>query len=179
MDLFAFDDFYVRRLKEHDRETEDHFTNYFAKLLFAKLRSRVAAQDIDDIIQDVFARVLARLEDLRDSSKLGAFVLGVCNNVLLERFRKESRTESLTEVHERIAGRSDIEAEFFSEEAAASVRLVLSSMRSHDAAMLQAIFLDDQDRGEICRRFGVSAKYLRVRLHRAKEKFRAACRKKK
>ncbi|HYI11850.1 MAG TPA: sigma-70 family RNA polymerase sigma factor [Thermoanaerobaculia bacterium] len=180
MDLFAFDDLYVRRLKEHDRETEDHFDKYFRSLLFVKLRKRLPAQDIDDMTQDVFAGVLARLEELRDSRKLGAFVLGFCNNLLLERYRKESRTEPLNEVHEEtIPGKSNTEAELLNEETAASVRHVLSSMRDRrEADILRAIFLEDEDRDEICRRFDVDAQYLRVLLHRAKKDFKAAYRRK-
>ena len=176
MDLFAFDDLYVRRLKEHDRETEAHFYQYIRPLLFGKVKNSVPAQHIDDVTQDVFLRVLTRLDELRDPHKLGAFVLGFCNRVVLERYRYGSRTEPLDEKHQTIAARSDTEAEFMSEEAAAGVRHVLSRMRKRDAAVLRAIFLDDVDREEICRRFGVTPEYLRVRLHRASRKFKAAYR---
>jgi RNA polymerase sigma-70 factor, ECF subfamily len=179
MDLFAFDDLYVRRLKEHDRETEAHFDRYFRLILFAKLRKRIPPQDVDDVIQEVFARVLPRLGDVRDGRKFGAFVLGFCNRIVLERYRSDSRTEPLTEAHEEIAGTSDSEQEFFKEEAAENVRLVLSRMGNRDRAILQAVFLDDEDREEVRKRFGVSAKYLRVLLHRALEKFRDASRRKK
>jgi RNA polymerase sigma-70 factor, ECF subfamily len=177
MDRFTFDDLYVRRLKEHDRETEAHFGEYFRPLLFAKLCRRLPAQDIDDAINDVFERVLTRLGELRESSKLGAFVLGFCNYVLLERYRSESRTDPLDEVTDTIAGKSDTEAELLTEETAACVREVLSEMRDRrEADLLRAIFLEDRDRDEVCRRLGVDAKYLRVLLHRAKKKFQAAYR---
>jgi hypothetical protein len=71
------------------------------------------------------------------------------------------------------------EAEFFSEEAAAAVRLVLSDMRGRDGSILRAVFLAEDKREEICRRFDVSAEYLGVVLYRAKERFRVAYRKKK
>jgi RNA polymerase sigma-70 factor, ECF subfamily len=174
MDLFAFDDLYVRRLKEHDRETEAHFAQYFRPILFAKLGKSVPAQDIDDVIHEVFVRVLSRLDDVRDGHKFGAFVLGFCNNIVLERYRKNSRTEPLIEVHEQIVDqKSDAERDFFSEEAAAAVRVVLSEMRPRDASILRAV-LADEPRKEICQRLGVSAEYLGVVLHRAKERFKVA-----
>ncbi len=179
MDLYAFDDLYVRRLKEHDRVTEDHFYRYFRPLLFAKLRNRIPAEDIDDVIQEVFVRVLPRLDDVRDGRKFGAFVLGFCSNIVLERYRKTSRTEPLTEVHEQIVDKkSTAEEEFFSEEASAAVRHVLHAMRPRDASILRAV-LADEPRKDICRRLGVSSEYLGVVLHRAKERFRALFRKKK
>ena len=38
--------------------------------------------------------------------------------------------------------------------------------------MLKAVFLDERDRDEVCREFGVDRDYLRVLLHRAKQEFK-------
>lgn len=179
MDLFAFDDLYVRRLKEHDRETEAHFNQYFRPILFAKLSTSIPAQDIDDVVQEVFTRVLTRLDEVRDGHRFGAFVLGFCNNIIREGYRRSSRTEPLTEEHQQIAAKSNAEAEFFSQEAAAAVREVLGEMRERDADILRALFLAEEEREEICQRLGVSAEYLGVVLHRAKQRFLALFRKKK
>jgi RNA polymerase sigma-70 factor (ECF subfamily) len=180
MDRFPFDDLYLRRLKEHDRETEDHFSRYCRELLYVKLCRKVPPQEIDDLIQIVFLRVLTRLDEVRDGCKLGAFVPGVCNYVLHEYYRKDLRTEPLDETHKNIPGKQDIEAEFLNEETAAAVREVLRKMRNRrEADILRAIFLQDRDRDDVCRRFGVDDKYLRVLLHRAKKKFKAAYRPKR
>ena len=179
MDLFAFDDLYVRRLKEHDRETEAHFNEYFRSLLFGKLRKRLSdTHAIDDVTQETFRRVVARLEDLRDGHKLGAFVVGVCNHVLMEWYRSEPRAEALDDAHETIAAASDIEAEYLSQETSERVRRVLGRLSERDSGILRAVFLQDEDREEICRRYGVDAQYLRVLLHRAKEQFKAMYRRK-
>ena len=37
----SFDSEYVRRLKEGDHATEQHFTSYFGELLLIKLRARM------------------------------------------------------------------------------------------------------------------------------------------
>jgi RNA polymerase sigma factor (sigma-70 family) len=180
MDRFTFDDLYVRRLKEHDRETEDHFAKYFGSVLLAKLHGRIPPQEIGDFIHDVLVRVLSKIGDLREDVKLGAFVLGFCENRLLEWYRQKSWTESLEERHLTIRGKVDLEEELLRKEAAAVVRQILSDMGDgRDAEILRAIFLHDVDRDEVCRRFDVSAKNLSVILHRAKEKFRAAFRKNK
>lgn len=179
MDRFTFDDLYVRRLKEHDRDTGDHFVEYFSPLLLAKLRGRLPAQDVDDVRQDVLLLALKKLGDLRESCKLPAFVLGICDNILREQYRKVSRTEPLDEWHELIVGNWNIEKDFLRKEAAAAVRQILSEMRKpREVEILRAIYLDDEDREEVCRRYNVSAKNLRVLLHRAKKKFEAAFRRK-
>ena len=179
MDRFAFDDLYVRRLKEHDPEVEAHFDKYFRGVLLAKLYTRLPAQDIEDAIQDVLWRALTRLDELRESCKLGAFVLGICKYVLLERYHPKERTEPLEDRHLRIRGKLDIEVEFLRKEAIETVRQILSEMRdSREVKILRAVFLDDRDRAEVAREFNLSAENFRVVLHRAIQKFKAALRRK-
>jgi RNA polymerase sigma-70 factor (ECF subfamily) len=174
MDLFSFDDDYVRRLRDGDRETAAHFYSYFRDLLYAKLRRRLRSMHaIEEVRQEVFLRTLERLDQIADGRKLGAFVNSTCNHVLLEYYRQESRAVSLDEQPER-ADTTDLEAGYDSAHNTARVRAVLDAMGDRDAAILRALFIDDVDKDEICERFGIDREYLRVLLHRAKGKFRAA-----
>src|SRR6185436_6486057 len=95
MERFPFDDEYVRRLREGDRETWQHFEAYFRDLLLIKLRRKLhSRQAIDDVRQEVFKRVLMKLAGLEDGRKLGAFVNSVCNLVLMEWYRDASRSSA-------------------------------------------------------------------------------------
>jgi len=47
-------------------------------------------------------------------------------------------------------------------------------MKPRDRDLLHAIFLEEKGKDEICRDFGVDREYLRVLLHRAKERFRSS-----
>lgn len=178
MELYAFDDDYVARLRAGDRFTEEHFLRYFNELLLIKLRGRLRTlQAIDDVRQEVFLRVFRTLrssEGVRDGRKLGAFVNSVCNNVVLESFRANGRTEALGEEHEEVPDDAeDIEQALLNGETRAHVRVVLSRLARKEQELLRALFLDERDKDEICREFHVDRNYLRVLLHRAKEKFRA------
>jgi RNA polymerase sigma-70 factor (ECF subfamily) len=46
-----------------------------------------------------------------------------------------------------------------------------------DRDLLTAIFLDERDKDEVCREFGVDRDYLRVLVYRAKSHFRQKCHK--
>ena len=173
MELFVFDDDYVRRLREGDGETAAHFHAYFRDLLLLKLRRRLRSLDaIDEVRQEVFTRCLQHLDSLKDARKLGAFVNSICNRVLMEYYRAEGRTEALDEQAE-IADPSDVGAAYDSARSSARVRRVLQDLPDRDAQLLRAVFLEEGDKEEVCRRFGVDRAYLRVLLHRAKDKFRA------
>jgi RNA polymerase sigma-70 factor (ECF subfamily) len=173
MELFVFDDDYVRRLREGDGETAAHFHAYFRDLLLLKLRRRLRSIDaIDEVRQEVFTRCLQHLDSLKDARKLGAFVNSICNRVLMEYYRAEGRTEALDDQAE-IADPSDVGAAYDSARSSARVRRVLQDLPDRDAQLLRAVFLEEGDKEEVCRRFGVDRAYLRVLLHRAKDKFRA------
>ena len=178
MELYSFDDEYLRRLREGDRWTEEHFLSYFQQLLLIKLRGRVrSAQAIDDIRQEVFLRVFRVLrspDGVRDGRKLGAFVNSVCNNVLFESFRANGRTEALADDYAEVADpASGVDEALLTGETRERVRRVLDKLQEKDAGILRAVFLEERDKDEICRAFHVDRNYLRVVLHRAKEKFRS------
>lgn len=176
--LHDFTDDYVQRLRDGDPWTEEHFVRYFNELLLIKLRNRLRSiEAVDDVRQEVFVRVMRTLraaDGLRDGRKLGAFVNSVCNNVLLETYRAGKRTEQLddaqyAEVPDRATA---VDQALMTGETRARVRRVLDQLQPRDAKILRALFLEDRDKDEICRSFGVDRNYLRVLLHRAKEKFR-------
>jgi RNA polymerase sigma-70 factor, ECF subfamily len=178
VDLYAFDEDYVRRLREGDRWTEEHFLSYFRQLFLIKLRGRVRSmQAVDDIQQEVFVRVFRSLRSpggLRDGRKLGAFVNSVCNNVLFESFRAGGRTEALADDYADAADPEvSVEETLVTAETKERVRRVLDRLPPRDAAILRAVFLEEREKDEICRAFHVDRDYLRVVLHRAKEKFRS------
>jgi RNA polymerase sigma-70 factor (ECF subfamily) len=52
------------------------------------------------------------------------------------------------------------------------VREILLDLEPRDRSLLKAVFLDERDRDEVCREFGVDRDYLRVLLHRAKQEFK-------
>src|ERR1700686_418177 len=176
MELFTFDDDYVRRLRVSDRWTEEHFLSYFQQLLLIKLRRRLPSQDaINDVRQTVFARVYQKLRapdgGIRDGRKFGAYVNSVCNHVLLEYYRNGKRTEPLTDEHLEIDTLEDVVKTLVSAEEAKQVRLVIAGMPKRDGFILQALFIDQRTSDDICRELGVDRGYLRVLLHRAKKKF--------
>jgi len=178
LQLHSFDAGYVESLCEGNRQTQEHFVGYFSALLRVKLRSRLQSRHaIDDVCQETFARVFAVLRKeggLKNPERLGAFVNSVCNNVLFETYRSWGRVESL-DVEERpepAATGPDALAIVSSRQISDKVREILLAMGPRDRSLLKAVFLEQRDRDEVCREFGVDREYLRVLLHRAKQEFK-------
>ena len=53
------------------------------------------------------------------------------------------------------------------------VRKILSGLPARDRELLRAVLLEENDKDMLCREIGVDRNYLRVLLHRAKNKFKA------
>jgi RNA polymerase sigma-70 factor, ECF subfamily len=177
VDFFVFDKGYVERLRAGDRSTEDHFVTYFEQLLRIKLRARTLTSDkVEDLRQETFIRVIAAVRregGVRQPERFGAFVNSICNNVLLEHYRSSAKNQPLDEVHFEIPDKVlDLEGMLVTKESSERVRQVLNDMPQKDRDLLRALFFLDMEKDDICREFGVDRNYLRVLVHRAKDKFR-------
>ena len=178
MQLQSFDGSYVERLQAGDFRTQEHFVAYFSELIQLKLRSRLnSPQAIEDVRQETFTRVFTALRDgkIRQPDRLGAFVNTMCNNVLLEHYRANSRDDSLDDEEERDfpATNIDIVGAIANKQMAEKIREILDDMPERDRRLLREIFLEERDKDAVCRDFGVDRDYLRVLLHRAKQSFKS------
>jgi len=98
----------------------------------------------------------------------------VCNNVLFEHYRASSRSDSLDDEGqpELPATGMDALGLVTVQQLKTKVREILVDMPPRDRDLLQAVFLDERDRDEVCREFAVDREYLRVLLFRAKNEFK-------
>jgi RNA polymerase sigma-70 factor (ECF subfamily) len=178
LQLQSFDESYVERLREGDFRTQEHFVAYFSELIQLKLRSRVnSPQAMEDIRQETFTRVFVALRGgkLRQPDRLGAFVNSMCNNVLLEHYRSSSRDTSLEDEEQKDfpAITVDVVGAIAAHQTGEKIREILDEMSEKDRRLLREVFLEERDKDEVCRDFGVDRDYLRVLLHRAKQSFKS------
>jgi RNA polymerase sigma-70 factor, ECF subfamily len=174
---FSFDGDYVGRLIAEDPETERHFTEYFGDLLSLKLRSRLRSPElVEDARQETFVRVLTTLKkkgSLASPESLGAFVNAVCNNVLLETYRSTGRTAPLDEeTDERPTDEPSSELRVLEFEERVKVREAIEGLPPKDKDLIRWLFFEERDKDDVCRELKVDREYLRVLLHRAKQRFR-------
>jgi len=178
VEFFDFNEIYLERLRNRDFQTEQHFFRYFSKFLIIKLRSRLRSpQAVEDIQQETFLRVLKALRTeggIRSPERFGAFVNSICNNVLLEFYRSSSHDAPSDDSSADPPDQTiDLDGMLATKQTREHVRKILDQLPEKDRRLLRAIFLEEKDKDEICRDFGVDRDYLRVLLHRAKQNFKA------
>jgi RNA polymerase sigma-70 factor (ECF subfamily) len=177
LQFHSFDEAYVERLRAGDYRTQEHFGEYFSTLIQVKLRSRLQSREaIEDVRQETFARFYAALHQgkILHPERLGSFVNSVCNNVLLEHYRANARYSSLDEEEKDLrACAVDLLGLLSARETEKKVLEVLDQLSERDRRLLREVFLEERDKDEVCRDFGVDREYLRVLLYRAKLSFKS------
>jgi RNA polymerase sigma factor (sigma-70 family) len=160
--------------------TESGLTEPDLERLRLKLRYKVlyhlghGCADVDDLVQETLARFLRaeQRRQIRNTEEFGAFLNGVCRNVILE-YRRRIRREPNVDPDMPIpdAGvRPD--AEIF--ELREAIDNGLSELAERDRAILHSLYLEGREKDDICRQWGMSDAQFRVVLFRAKERFRRA-----
>jgi RNA polymerase sigma factor (sigma-70 family) len=168
---------YLQRLKNNDRTTGEHFNSYFESRLTSKLHGRrLPPWVIQDMIQETFVQVLIAVEKdrVREPSAFGAFVSGVCRNVVLNYWKNSSNGIDVTEIDIPDPA-PNLETVVLKRERQEQVERVLKDLPPKDRDLLYAK-LDQLSPQEMIERFGeCTPENLRLMLHRARKKFAQAC----
>jgi RNA polymerase sigma-70 factor, ECF subfamily len=179
LQFHSFDESYLSQLRAGDFRTQEHFSAYFTALIKIKLGSRLKSPEaIEDVRQETFARFFVALRDgkILQPERLGSFVNSICNNVLLEHYRSGARNTSLDDEDEQNfpALHVDLVGALSAQEREKKVREILEKLSEKDRRLLRDVFLEERDKDQVCRDFGVDREYLRVLLHRAKQAFKSS-----
>lgn len=175
----SFDEPYLSRLRTGDFRTQEHFSAYFSALIKIKLCSRLKSPEtIEDVRQETFSRFFVALREgkILQPERLGSFVNSICNNVLLEHYRSDVRNTPLDDEEESSfpASHTNLLDALVAREREKKVRQILDKLPERDRRLLREVFIEERDKDEVCRDFGVDRDYLRVLLHRAKQAFKSS-----
>lgn len=179
METLPFDERYISGIRDRDPEIESHFVSYFKTSLWAKARRQLRSLDLaEDAAQETVLRVLRFFrsgKNLESPDKLPAFVHRTCHNVTLEMLRTRTNNPQPPETaSDPVDTQTSVELQIITQERKQLVRDVLAQMPEKDAELLRLAMLEEMEKEELCRRYGVNGDYLRVLLHRARLRFRTA-----
>ena len=173
-----FDEHFLRALAARDTDAENFLVEHFSRPVRVKLRARLRSPElVQDAWQETFLRVFRYFgsgKTLDNPASLPGFIHSVCHNISLEFLRSHMRhnqiPENAPEAEDPGQGPETIAV---TEERRKLVGKVLSEMPEKDRQLLRRVCLDEEDKDTVCREFQVDRNYLRVLLHRARNRFRA------
>jgi RNA polymerase sigma factor (sigma-70 family) len=130
--------------------------------------------DVEDIVQETLTRCVTALRDkkVHNPDSMGAFLSGICNNVILEYWRRLWREMPVDDVPQAEAHTPTVASVAHVLELRQAVAAALAELSDRDCDLLRDFFLQEMDKDEICRKMGLTDSQFRVALFRAKERFR-------
>jgi RNA polymerase sigma-70 factor (ECF subfamily) len=128
--------------------------------------------DVEDIVQESLARFLraSQRQAIRNTEEFGAFLNGVCRNVILE-YRRKMRREPMLDPDMPLPD-PGVRPEADVLEMRQAIDIGLAELADRDRAILRCLYLEGRDKEDICKDWGMSDAQFRVVLFRAKERFR-------
>jgi RNA polymerase sigma-70 factor (ECF subfamily) len=161
----------VLAAREGDRAAFGGLYARYARMVHGILLARVPANDVDDLVQDVFLRALPRIGDLRDVTRFGPWLAAITRNRANDYHRQNRAvaavTESLSEDEEDLpASRTAPDAE---------AAMILALVRSLSEAYREPLILrlvEGMTGPEIAARTGLTPGSVRVNLHRGMRQLR-------
>jgi RNA polymerase sigma-70 factor, ECF subfamily len=161
----------VLAAREGDRAAFGGLYARYARMVHGILLARVPANDVDDLVQDVFLRALPRLCDLRDVARFGPWLATITRNRANDYYRQTRAVAAVTE------SLPEDEAELPATNAApdAEAAAILTFVRNLPDAYRETMILrlvEGMTGPEIAARTGLTPGSVRVNLYRGMQQLR-------
>ena len=162
------------RLKQGDpaalEEAMDRYTAYAAKIIAAYLNRTLPAEDLEEVLSDVFVSLWNSRERLNGEIK--PYLAAIARNAARQKLRQSRFTEPLPTNWDMQDDTPPPEQWLESAEQSAALRQAISSMPPEDQNLFIRVYFLEQPVDEIAAVTGQNASTLRVRLHRGRKKLR-------
>ncbi|RBP49136.1 RNA polymerase sigma factor [Arenicella xantha] len=158
-----------------EREMVERYQRGLGVMLFNRARDRELA---NDIAQDTWVLVLQKIRDnqLRDQSKLAAFIIQIAKNQLIMRMRSRAKQQFVTEdeVGEMRDPGLSPDKMMVNEQLGECVTSLMGELKvDRDRQILQRFYLVGDDKDALCEEFGLSHAHFDRVLYRARERFKS------
>jgi RNA polymerase sigma-70 factor (ECF subfamily) len=155
----------VRAAQDGDRAAFGLLYERYGPMVHGVLLARVAWEDVDDLLQDVFVTALERLHTLRDTGAFGGWLAAIARNRATDHHRRRPALQ--TAVPDEVASRDG--------RPSAEALAALAAIRALPAAYRETLTLrlvEGMTGPEIAERTGLTPRSVRVNLHRGMKRLR-------
>ena len=152
-------------------EIHDQFYLRIKKFILAAVRDEAVA---DDLVQDTFIRVQENLDSVKDPSKVSSWIYRIAYNLCQDHFRSRKKSSSHEEIHDGLINLQEtplhkkVEQSEMSQCVQDKINLLPEALRS---VLLFADVMEFSHQ-EIANILGLSLENVKVRVHRARKKFK-------
>lgn len=140
----------------------------FSDRLRSFIRARVADEAaVEDILQDVFVRIHAKVGTLQDLGKLESWLYQITRNVIIDYYRSRRPTEQLPET---LGSSEEVYEEALVTRLASDVREMVEALPEPYREALVLTSYQGLSQKELAKRLGLSYSGAKSRVQRARER---------
>jgi RNA polymerase sigma factor (sigma-70 family) len=148
------------------------FTRHHRRLYTFCYRLTGSRESAEDVVQDVFLRIIAYRRSFRPGSSFVMWALTIARNAAARRGRRESRLEQLADENE-VPGESRDPIEVLEREIETErLERALASLDEDTRELLLLARFEGRSYADIARHFGVTEGAIKVRVFRALKRLR-------
>jgi RNA polymerase sigma-70 factor (ECF subfamily) len=165
----------VEAARRGDRAAFGRLYERYARMVHGILLGKVPVGEVDDLVQDVFIKVLRRLSTLRDAGSFGPWLAAIARNAANDFYRHSVPGDELTDE----AMGSEVKSGMSGGDGEGTAAAVLDAVRCLPDAYKETLILrlvEGMTGPEIAARTGMTHGSVRVNLHRGMEQLRAKLR---
>jgi len=145
----------------------------FSDRLRAFIGRRVREEsEVQDVLQNVFAKIHSGLDSLQEAEKLEAWLFQVARRAIIDHFRSRSGKRRTAELPEDLS--QEIPAADVSAEVASWLDAMMSLIPEEDREALRLTDLEGASQKELASRLGLSVTAAKSRVQRARQKLKEA-----
>lgn len=149
---------------------EEVFRQFQPRLRYYIRRLETEPDHADDVLQEVWVRVIRRIGSLRDRRAFVAWLYRIARNEVYSRARVRDPFREFAAEHLELP--ADVVEPTFDAEDAARLHQGLGRLKSHHREILTLYFLEELPHRQIAEILGIRANTVRTRLYYAKQALR-------
>jgi RNA polymerase sigma-70 factor, ECF subfamily len=153
-------------------ELYDQFYQRVRKFILASVKNESVA---DDLIQETFIKIQENLDSLRDPAKISSWIFRIAYHLCQDHFRTLKKSSSHEEIHDGLVNLQEtpVQKKLEQGEMSRCVQDQLNLLSESQRSVI--IFADVMDfsHQEIADILDLTVENVKVRLHRARKKFKA------
>ncbi len=173
MDALEPLDSLVIRCQRGDQEAfETLFSQFQPRLQFYVRRLSTPSDHGEDVLQEVWVKVIRKIKTLRDPRAFTAWLYQIARNEVLSKFRTKDPLKGLSD--EPVDSLAAEEEPDFSQESATRVHEGLNRLKAHHREVLTLFFLEAMSYLQIAEVLDLPLGTIRSRLFHAKHSLRQA-----
>ena len=166
------DEWLVVRCQLGERQAFDELIEQWSGPIWKYVRRLTGSDDAaDDVVQNVWLRVLRGIHKLRDGSKLRAWLFGIAHRTLMDRLREQYAAPKVTHIDEIELPAAD-DAPDGLEADLATVERELARLPLLEREVLTLFYLRELSLADVAEVLGVPVGTVKSRLFRARKLLR-------